>query len=207
MTAADLEVMPLLGNMEEENDVKQWMSDIRTKWDDPAIIINPPGFIHPKRGFVNSSNEQFDHATSPYVMPIVHLMREALPAIQKRRWGRVVNIASVALKEPHRINAMYSASMRVATAAMLKIMAHEYGRDGITFNTIATGNFKTELSTEYMQFEEAYSDEFLMADTFLGRWGRPEEMGAVVAFLCSEPASYLTSEVIRVDGGYGRSLF
>jgi 3-oxoacyl-[acyl-carrier protein] reductase len=208
LTAEGLEVLPLLGNMEEEADVKQWMTTIRSKWDHPQIlVINPPGFIHPHRGFENTTNFEFDKATSPYVMPIVHLLREALPEMRARKWGRLVNIASVALKEPHRIDPMYSASMRVATAPMLKILAHEYGKDGITFNTIATGNFKTELSTEYMQFDDAYSDEFLMADTSLGRWGRPEEMGAVVTFLCSEPASYLTSEVIRVDGGYGRSLF
>lgn len=208
LTAAGLEVMPLIGDMEAEEQVKQWMEKVTTQWDAPAIlVINPPGYIHPNRGFENTSNTEFDKATSPYVMPIVHFMREALPSMQARKWGRLVNIASVALKEPHRVDPMYSASMRVATAPMLKILAHEYGKDGITFNTIATGNFNTELSREYMQDDRAYSDDFLIKSTSIGRWGRPEEMGAVVAFLCSERASYVTAEVIRVDGGYGASLF
>lgn len=208
LSEAGLEVMPLIGNMEEEEQVGQWMAEVRAKWDDPAIIVvNPPGFIHPNRGFENTTNHEFDKATSPYVMPIVHFMREALPAMRERQWGRVVNIASVAVKEPHRIDPMYSASMRVATAPMLKILAHEYGKDGITFNSIATGNFKTELSREYLEDKHAYSSDFLLNATSAGRWGRPDEMGAVVAFLCSDRASYVNAEVVRVDGGYGSSLF
>jgi 3-oxoacyl-[acyl-carrier protein] reductase len=86
-------------------------------------------------------------------------------------------------------------------------LSHEYGRDGITANTIATGPFLTDLSRSYMQDAGAYTEEAMMQLTAMGRWGRPEEMGDVVAFLCSERASYVSGETIRVDGGYGHSLF
>jgi 3-oxoacyl-[acyl-carrier protein] reductase len=177
-------------------------------WGDPEIIVtNPPGMIHPNRGFENTTNEEFEKATTVWVMPIVNLAREVLPAMKEKKWGRFVNIASVAVKEPHLIDPMYSASMRVATCSMLKIMSHEYGRDGVTFNTIATGAFLTELSREYMQDDHAYSDDDLMKPTAVGRWGTPDEMGAAVAFLCSERASYITGETLRVDGGYCNAMF
>jgi 3-oxoacyl-[acyl-carrier protein] reductase len=208
MTEEGLEVTGLVGDMEDQAKVKEWVAELRNKWDDPAIIVtNPPGMIHPNRGFENTTNQEFDKATSVWVMPIVNLAREVLPAMKARKWGRFVNIASVAVKEPHLIDPMYSASMRVATCSMLKIMSHEYGRDGITFNSIATGAFLTELSREYMQDDRAYSDDDLMKPTAVGRWGTPDEMGAVVAFLCSQRASYVTGETIRVDGGYCNALF
>jgi 3-oxoacyl-[acyl-carrier protein] reductase len=208
MKAEGLDVMGLIGNMEDGAEVTAWMQEVRDTWSDPEIIvINPPGWIHPNRGFEKTTDIEFDKATSPYVMPIVHFMREALPAMKARKWGRLVNIGSTGMKEPHLIDPMYSASMRVATCSMLKIMSHEYGRDGITFNTIATGNFSTELSREYMQDPRAYPEEVLMGPTSVGRWGRPDEMGATVAFLCSQRASYITGETIRVDGGYCNALF
>jgi 3-oxoacyl-[acyl-carrier protein] reductase len=208
MKAEGLDATGLVGSMEDEAQVKEWMRELRATLGDPEIIVtNPPGWIHPNRGFEKTTNEEFDGATSVWVMPIVHLMREALPSMKERKWGRLVNIASVAVKEPHLIDPMYSASMRVATCSMLKIMSHEYGRHNITFNSIATGAFSTELSREYMQDDRAYSDDDLMKPTAIGRWGRPDEMGAVVAFLCSERASYITGETIRVDGGYCNALF
>jgi 3-oxoacyl-[acyl-carrier protein] reductase len=208
MREEGLDATGLIGDLEDEAQVKEWMRELRSTLGDPEIIVtNPPGTIHPNRGFEKTTNEEFEKATSVWVMPIVHLAREALPAMQKRKWGRFVNIASIAVKEPHLIDPMYSASMRVATCSMLKIMSNEYGRDGITFNSIATGAFSTELSREYMQDDRAYSDDDLMKPTAVGRWGRPDEMGAVVAFLCSQRASYITGETIRVDGGYCNALF
>jgi 3-oxoacyl-[acyl-carrier protein] reductase len=208
MKAEGLDATGLVGNMEDEAQVKEWMGELRGKLGDPEIIvINPPGWIHPNRGFEKTTNEEFAGATSPYVMPIVHFMREALPSMKERKWGRLVNIGSTGMKEPHLTDPMYSASMRVATCSMLKIMSHEYGRHNITFNSIATGNFSTELSREYMQDPRAYPEEVLMGPTSAGRWGRPDEMGAVVAFLCSQRASYITGETIRVDGGYCNAMF
>jgi 3-oxoacyl-[acyl-carrier protein] reductase len=208
MKAEGLDVIALIGDMEDEAQVKAWIAELRDTVGVPEIVvINPPGFIHPNRGFENTTNNEFVHATTPYVMPIVHFLREVLPSMKERKWGRLVNIGSTGMKEPHLVDPMYSASMRVATCSMLKILSHEYGRDGITFNSIATGNFSTELSREYMKDPRAYPEDFLMGPTAVGRWGRPDEMGAVVAFLCSQRASYITGETMRVDGGYCNALF
>jgi 3-oxoacyl-[acyl-carrier protein] reductase len=208
MRAAGREVMALLGDMEDEAQVKDWMREVRAAWGDPEIIVvNSPGMIHPNRGFENTTNTEFEKATSVWTMPIVHLVREALPKMKEKKWGRVINIGSTGMKEPHLLDPMYSASMRVATCSMMKILSHEYGRDGVTFNTIATGNFMTELVVEYLADPRSYDETELMKATSVGRRGRPDEMGAAVAFLCSQRASYITGETLRVDGGYCNAMF
>jgi 3-oxoacyl-[acyl-carrier protein] reductase len=79
---------------------------------------------------------------------------------------------------------------------------------GITANTIATGPFDSELSREYRGTKpEIKTDEWFPAMLPVGRWGQPIELGWLAAFLCSERAACLTGEVIRLDGGYTKSLF
>ena len=178
----------------------------RTAFGPPDIlVVNPPG-PERLRGFENSPDDEFRVANEHWVMTLVHLVRAVLPHMKSRRWGRIVAIASIGVKSPHLEDPMYTSNTRVAVAAVVKTLAHEYGSMGITANTIATGPFLTELSREYIG-DGARTEQQIVAETAMGRWGRPDEMGAVVAFLCSERASYLSGETIRVDGGYTRSLF
>jgi len=123
-------------------------------------------------------------------------------------WGRLVNIGSIAMKTPHLEDPMPAVNTRVAVAALMKSLAQEFGPHGITANTIATGPFDSELSREYRASGTGVKTaEWYKAMLPVGRWGRPEEMGALVAFLCSTRASFLTGETIRIDGGYTKSLF
>jgi 3-oxoacyl-[acyl-carrier protein] reductase len=102
---------------------------------------------------------------------------------------------------------MYTSNTRVAVVGVMKTLAHEYGSYGITANVIATGPFLTGRSRAYMRDAGALTEAQMVAATAMGRWGRPDEMGAVVAFLCSTRASYVSGETIRVDGGYSHSMF
>jgi 3-oxoacyl-[acyl-carrier protein] reductase len=118
-----------------------------------------------------------------------------------------VSISSVCIKVPHLEDPLYSFNTRVAAASVIKTLAHEYGPYGITANTVATGPFLTEGSRQYMAQQGALSEEKLVSSTAMGRWGSPDEMGALVAFLCSTRAAYISGEAIRIDGGYCSSLF
>lgn len=188
-------------------DAGRIVSEARTTFGDPDIlVVNPPG-PNRVRGFDATSDEEFRSANEHWVMSLVFLAREVLPAMKSRRWGRIVDIASIGVKTPHLDDPMYTSNTRVAVVGVVKTLAHEYGRFGITANTIATGPFLTELSREYMNDAGALSEEKMVSATAMGRWGRPDEMGAMVAFLCSERASYVSGETIRVDGGYSHSLF
>jgi 3-oxoacyl-[acyl-carrier protein] reductase len=179
----------------------------RSAYGDPDIlVVNPPGPTR-LRGFESTPDGEFRSANEHWVMTLVHLAREVLPAMKARRWGRIVEIASIGVKTPHLTDPMYTQNTRVAVVAVVKTLAHEFGRYGITANVIATGPFLTDQSREYLRDAGARSEEQIVGATAMGRWGRPDEMGAVVAFLCSERASYVSGEAIRVDGGFSHSLF
>ena len=179
----------------------------RAAFGDPDIlVVNPPG-PNRVRGFEGSPDDEFRSAYEHWVMTLVQLTREVLPVMKAKRWGRIVDIASIGVKSPHLEDPMYTQNIRVAVVGVVKTLAHEYGRLGITANVIATGPFLTELSRDYMRDAGALSEEQMVAQTSMGRWGRPDEMGSVVAFLCSERASYVSGETIRVDGGYSHSMF
>lgn len=186
----------------------------RAAFGEPDIlVVNPPGPVPDPitnhwRGFDNSSDEDFELAYRMFVMTQVHLTREVLPAMRAKRWGRLVNIGSIAMKTPHLEDPMPAVNIRVAVAAVMKTLSQENGAYGITANTIATGPFESELSREY----RASGTGVKTADWYakmlpVGRWGEPREMGDLVAFLCSTRAAFITGETIRIDGGYTKSLF
>ena len=186
----------------------------RDAFGDPDIlIVNSPGpFPDPKtnrgRGFDNCADDLFEEVHRNFVMSQVWLTRAVAPAMKAKEWGRLVNLGSIAMKTPHLEDPMPAVNTRVAVAALMKSLAQEFGPFGITANTIATGPFESELSAEYRASGTGVKTaEWYSAMLPVGRWGRPEEMGALVAFLCSTRAGFLTGETIRIDGGYTKSLF
>ena len=112
------------------------------------------------------------------------------------------------MKVPHLEDPMPATNIRVAVAALMKSLSHENGPYGITANTIATGPFDSELSRDDRASGTGIkTQEWYDAMLPVGRWGQPEEMGFLVAFLCSPKAAFITGEAIRIDGGYTKSLF
>jgi 3-oxoacyl-[acyl-carrier protein] reductase len=112
------------------------------------------------------------------------------------------------MKVPHLEDPMPAVNTRVAVAALMKSFAQEFGPYGVTANTIATGPFESELSQTYRGSGTGVKTaNWYRTMLPVGRWGRPDEMGALVAFLCSQQAAFLTGETIRIDGGYTKSLF
>ncbi len=177
------------------------------------LVVNSPGPVPDRntnrwRGFENCSDEDFLEVYRCFVMSTVYLVREVLPAMREKGWGRLLNIGSIAMKTPHLDDPMPATNTRVAVAALMKTLSQENGPYGITANTIATGPFDSELSRDYRASGTGVkTDEWYRKMLPVGRWGQPEEMGALAAFLCSRQAAFLTGETIRIDGGYTKSLF
>jgi 3-oxoacyl-[acyl-carrier protein] reductase len=178
----------------------------RTFGEPDILVVNPPS--PPRiRNLEDTTDNDFLAAHDRWVMSLVRLARLAAPAMKARQWGRIVALGSYGMKSPHLKDHVYTMNLRVATAGVIKTMAQEYARHNITANVIAAGPFRTELALGYVAESGALDENQLAANTAMGRWGRPEELAAVAAFLCSTQASFLTGETIRVDGNAGASLF
>jgi len=205
--AAGGEALGLGADMRRREDVARVAQAARDTFGEATIMVVNPAAAGRPRGFEQTSDEMFSEGLDAWLHPVTMLARELVPAMKAAQWGRVIAIGSVSMKTPHLEDPMYLSNVRVAVAGFIKTFAHEFGKQGITANTVATGPFLTGLSTAYMGDAGARTAEAMMADTAMGRWGRPDEMGSLVAFLCSTRAAYVSGETIRIDGGYSHSLF
>ena len=126
------------------------------------------------------------------------LMQAVAPGMADRRWGRIVNISSIfsLVTKPRR--AAYSAT-KGALNALTRAAAVEFGANGILVNAVCPGYIETDMTKQ----NNSRSDVAVICSTIpLGRLGRPSEIGRIVAFLCSDDASYITGQLIVADGGF-----
>jgi 3-oxoacyl-[acyl-carrier protein] reductase len=166
------------------------------------LVANTGG--PPGGGALDNSLEEWEEAFRSLVLAPRVLIEAVLPGMRDRGWGRIVNVSSSSIREPIPGLTLSNAN-RLAALGLLETLADEVAGDGITVNTVATGQFATDrLADRHGSLEqaEAAARERIPAR----RLGRPEEYGDLVAFLCSERAAYLTGAVIPLDGGLLRSV-
>ncbi len=166
----------------------------------------------PAKTFLEISLEEWNAAVALNLLSTVYFAREVLPRMRKNKWGRLVTITSVAVKQPVD-GLLLSNSIRAAVAGLARTLANEFGADGITVNNVCPGYTLTERLEELADTlgqREGVPREKIYArwssQVPLGRLAKPEEFAALVAFLVSERASYINGTSIAVDGGWVRSL-
>ena len=175
------------------------------------ILVNNSGGP-PSGPFENLSAEMWDSATRLLLKSAIELTRAVLPGMKERRWGRILNVTSIAAKQPIE-GLMLSNSLRAAVIGFARTLANEVAPFGVTVNNLLPGFTRTDRVKELAR-AAAGKPGASATDPIstwekeipMGRLGEPREFAALAAFLASERASYITGSSIAVDGGWIRSL-
>jgi 3-oxoacyl-[acyl-carrier protein] reductase len=181
----------------DANDVDRLFGEAETAFGPPLVLVNNAGIARDGL-LVRMSDDQWDAVLRTNLTGAFHTIRRATPGMMKARYGRIVNISSVG----GHIGAAGQANYAAAKAGLLGLsrsVARELARRNITCNVVAPGPIDTAMTA-------TMPDEWrnTVKETVpLGRFGTTDECSATVAFLCSEPAGYITGVLLPIDGGLG----
>lgn len=210
--ATGVEVLARAADVTRLDDVQRLVAETLEHFGRIDICVTNAGGP-PSKTFAETTAQDWAAAVDLNLMSVVHFAREVLPVMRKQRWGRLLTITSIAVKQPiDRL--ILSNSVRSAVSGLVKTLANEYGRDNVTVNNVCPGYTRTARLTELAgrlarsegvaleQVEERWTHQIP-----LGRLAEPEEFANVVAFLASEKASYITGASVAVDGGMVKGIY
>lgn len=204
-------VHALVADVSQEGDCKGFVDEAAQKFGRLDVLVTNSG--GPTPGSLDQvSLGDFRRGVDTTLMSAIALMVAAVPHLRKNGWGRIVNILSVTVKQP-KTSLLVSNTMRPGILGFAKSISFELAKDSITVNNVAPGYTRTERLDElaaHLSSTQKREPSDVLAEWEktipAGRLGRSEELAAVVAFLCSERASYTTGVTIQVDGGQVQSL-
>jgi 3-oxoacyl-[acyl-carrier protein] reductase len=193
-------------------DLQRWYDATIAKFGQVDILVTNTGGP-PAAPFMKLTEEQWALGVDSTLMNVVRLCRMVIPDMQKRKWGRILNLTSFVAKQPMELLTV-SSTLRAGLSALTKTLADQVALDGILVNAILPGHFLTDRLRHLAELraeQQGITPEEYLAKAVdvipLGRYGRAEELASVAAFLCSEGASYVTGSSIIVDGGLYRGTF
>ncbi|MFQ6065777.1 MAG: SDR family NAD(P)-dependent oxidoreductase [bacterium] len=190
-------VLSVRADVSNEKEVEEMVDKVYSKFGRIDILVNNAGII--KRGSTEDhSYEDWDRVIAVNLRGTYNCSKAVIPIMKRQGCGKIVNISSVAGKVGDIASAPSYGPSKGGINALTKSLARELAGYGICVNAVAPHAIETEMSGEW-------SDEKrrkLIAQIPLGRLGRPEEVAAAVLFLASDEASFITGEILDVNGGY-----
>ncbi|MFN4319929.1 MAG: 3-oxoacyl-[acyl-carrier-protein] reductase [Aquificaceae bacterium] len=190
-----VKALGLAMDMGNEGSIKEAFAKIEEAWGGVDILVNNAGITRDKL-FLRMSLEDWEEVIRVNLTGTFLITSLAIKAMLKNRWGRIINISSVVGFTGNVGQVNYS-STKSALVGFTKSLAKELASRNITVNAIAPGFIETDMTA-------VLSDELkqnYLRNIPLGRFGKPEDVAGTVLFLCSEFASYITGEIIHVNGG------
>ncbi len=206
------EVLPIPADLTKPADIKNLVEKTIAQFGTVHILVNNAG--GPPAGFFwDMADDSWQKAVELTLMSSVRLARAVLPFMRKQKWGRIINITSVSVKQP--INdLLLSNSLRLSVVGWAKTLSSQLAAEGILINNVCPGWTRTDRVNELIQARAKNEDksareveQTIVSNIPMGRMGQPEELANLVVFLASERASYITGTTIQVDGGAVKGMF
>ncbi len=209
---AGADVRPLACDMARHDDIKRAVAEAAAGLGRLDIVVNNAG--GPPTGTFETLDERYwQHAIEQNLLSAVRTIREALPHLKRSGSGRIINITSVAVKQPID-GLMLSNAARLGVIGMAKTLSRELAPHGITVNNVCPGNIATERLVSLIE-ERARRQGIEMQEAVqleegrvpMGFLGEPDDVANLVVFLASDKARYITGTTIQVDGGSTTAVF
>ncbi|HEV8628030.1 MAG TPA: SDR family oxidoreductase [Acidimicrobiia bacterium] len=186
--------VPLVADVSTPEGARQFVVDARQALGGLDVLVTNAGGP-PAGNFETTPLESYGPALALNLLSVVAMCQEAVPGMRAQQFGRIVAITSISVRQPIP-NLILSNTARAGATGFLKTLAREVAGDGVTVNSVQPGSHATD------RLLGLYPDrEVATKGVPTGELGRPEDFGAVVAFLCSDSARFITGAAIPVDGG------
>jgi 3-oxoacyl-[acyl-carrier protein] reductase len=196
-------VLALRGDLSVSAEREQIIKSALKVYNSIHILVTNTGGP-PTGKFEALNQEDWDQAYTNLVSSVVGLVSGFLPGMKRQRWGRIISITSMAVKQPVN-NLILSNSIRASVVGLIKTLSNELATYNITVNNVMPGFTETERLKSLSETNPVFAAS--KSEIPMGRFGTPQEFAAAVAFLASERASYITGVSLAIDGGWIKGIF